>query len=163
MFMFNNGTSEYKSSERPIVNENAYWWTGDANFNAAQGLNYLITAESYRNGATDTSVCNIDKASAAFLVNLYNAYDQGIRETYIDSSTVYTHKRDGSAGNELVSYRVVVEQLGAIAEVAVVGSSRIVFESPLANSTAIVVIVVSMIAATSLIAVVVITKKRKHE
>ena len=161
MFMFNNGTSEYKSAERVISNEHAYWWTGDANHDAAQSLNFIITLEAYRNGATDYSVCNIDKASAKFLVDLYNAYDASTRTTYIDCTTIYTWADSTKASNTLVTVRAIMEQLSEIAEEPLGGTNRI-NAVKVNTATIIVVVSVMVIASASLVAVLVI-KKRKHE
>lgn len=170
MFMFNNGTDSYKSAERAIAAEHAYWWTGDANHNAAHGLDFLITAEAYRNGADDHSVCNISDVNASVIVGLYNVLDKDVRETYVDSSKVYTYKVDPDARqpgdeNELVSYRKVMEQLGEIAGVAVVGQELTRFDNVLGSTDSSVVLIIvaaSLVSAAGLVTLLVI-RKRKHQ
>ena len=164
MFMFNGGSSEYKSDERSIKNEHAYWWTGEANHNAAQGIQILEIFENYRNSAADTSVCNISQEDAAWIVNFYNEVSQDIRQTYVDCSTVLTHKRDGSSGEEMVPYRAVIEQLGKIAHVTPVGASRYVPTdiNRTANITTIIIVLavsLSLVGFTTLIVV----RRRKHQ
>ena len=164
MFMFNGGSSEFKSAERSIKAEYAYWWTGDANQNAAQGIQILEVFESYRNGATDYSVCNISKENAAWIVNFYNDVSQDIRETYIDCSTVYTWADAGKTSNTLVSYRSIIEELGKIANVTPVGASRYVPTdiNKTANITTIIIVLavsLSLVGFTTLIVI----RRRKHQ
>ena len=165
-FMFNNGTSSHKSDERSIVLENAYWWTGPANSDAAEAIDFLVTAEAYRNGATDYSVCNVDEDSAKFIVGQYNALSQTQRETYVDTTTVYTWSDPEHSGNKLWSYRDVVIQLGKISNTAVVGSSSLgTIGNPTQiqnNDTVVAVTVIVAFVSISALAMLIVIKKRKH-
>jgi len=166
MFMFNNGTSEYKSAEREIVLDQAYWWTGSYNIEAAQALNFLINAESYRNGADDYSVCNVSAVNATFIVGQYDAMSDEIKEIYIDCSTVYTWSDSTKTGNKLWAYKDVVAQLRKIAEAAATDSSglaNIGNHNQIQNSdTVVAIIVIVAFASISAIAMLVVIKKRKH-
>lgn len=167
MFMFNNGTEYYKSAEREIEAEHAYWWSGEANHIAAQALNFLVsTVETYRTQIEDGSICSISKDNAIFIVNSYNAYTQAERETYIDGSTLFTWKdsKKVEEEKEYVTYRKIVEQLAVIAGIELEGSSlRFVGLDMTANGN--VAIIVISVAATSALALtlLLVFKKRKHE
>ena len=86
-----------------------------------------------------------------------------MQEEYIDCSTVYTHKRDGSDGNELVAYRYVIEELAKIAGKSIPGARYIPSNIEGVNSTT-VIIVISVTALCSITAVsLILIKKRKHQ
>ena len=166
MFMFNNGTDEYKSDERAIVAENVYWWTGPANANAKFGLEFLITVEAYRNSREDYSVCNIDADSAAFLVGQYNTLPEDSRVTYVDTSTVYTWTDSTKTAEGLISYRQVMIQLGKIGGVAPVGSSLpdipAFYNDTASNNAAIAIIIITSCLAITAVGVLLIVKKKRH-
>lgn len=167
MFMFDNGTDEYKSAERMIQSERAYWWTGDANDDAMEAIKFLEIAETFRNSATDYSVCNISKGNATTIVNVYNGYSDTIRNTYIDCTTVYTWTDKTHTENKLWSYRKVVEQLGEIAGVDPVGAERYIgnsnFEVDTNNSIATIVIISVVSISVISLAAILVVKKRKHQ
>lgn len=167
MFMFNNGTEYYKSAEREIEAEHAYWWTGEANHIAAQALNFLVsTVETYRTQIEDGSICSISKDNAIFIVNSYNAYTQAERETYIDGSTLFTWKdsKKVEEEKEYVTYRKIVEQLAVIAGIELEGSSLRFGGLDMTASGNVAIIVIS-VAATSALALtlLLVFKKRKHK
>lgn len=159
-FKFNNNDT-METATRPINGHSAYWWSGDANADAGYSIDLLVEAEEIRNLATDTSVCNISKSDATSIVNTYLSLGSYMQETYIDCTTVYTHKRDGSDGNELVTYREVIEQLAKIAEIDLSPSNNI-FGIKTMNKVdvAIVIVVVASISAIALCAFVI--RKRKE-
>ncbi len=164
-FMFNNGTNSSQSDERALVAGAAYWWTGDANLDAAEALEFLQTAETIRNGAADYSVCNVTPQQAYNLVNTYNGLSETVRETYIDQSTVYTWTTEevGELAPEgLVSYRAVVEQLGEIGHLAPIGSSLYIRNQTLASDNSVVLLTVmfSSVAVVGLITLIILKKKR---
>lgn len=159
-FKFNNN-NDWESDARNLVGGAAYWYTGAANADAGEAIDFLVNAEEYRNDAEDYSVCNISASDAAILVAFYNVLDADVR-AYIDSSSVWTHKRDRSEGNELVSYRIVMEQLAELAKVSLVGSSRIFNSSIGENSTMIIVIVIASVSAFAFTTLLVF-KKKKHK
>ena len=120
-----------------------------------------MEAEAIRNAAADYSVCNISKSNAQSLVSTYKSMGVYMQETYIDCTTVYTHKKDGSDGNELVSYRDVMVELARIAEVSL-SSNRVTTRALVMNNvTIIVIIAISTVSFAALVTVLVI-KKRKH-
>ena len=164
-FKFNNN-DDWESDAFDLYAGAAYWYAGGANKNAGLAIDFLVYAEGIRNAAADYSVCNVSKANATLVVNAYNALDAGIRETYVDGTTVYTHKRDGSAGEELVAYRLVVEQLAKIAGVNIAGASPkpIVAGETTTVNNATMIAIVSIIALVSIssMAVLIVIKKRKH-
>ena len=163
MFMFNNGTSEYKSDEREIEFNNAYWWTGSANNDAAQALNFLVTAESFRNGAADYSVCNIAEGNAKTLVNMYNGLSEDQRKIYVDTSTVYTWADKTKTSQTMISYKDVVETLGVIGKTAVVGSARTTFGNENTFNSTTLIIIVSVISVSVIgCLTLVVFKRRKH-
>jgi hypothetical protein len=164
MFMFNNGTAEYKSDERALVGEAAYWWTGPANIEAGDAIEFLVYAETRRNEVADTSVCNVNKVNAKAIVDLYNAFDDDIAATYIDCTTVYTWKDASKTENTLVSYKKVVEEYGRIAEVAVDGSS-LYFDGLNYSINNNAVIIIIAVASTSVLAftILLVFKKKKQK
>ena len=158
-FKFNNN-NDWESEAREIVGGAAYWYTGAANANAGDAIDFLVRAESIRNSAVDYSVCNISASDAAMLVNMYNDLDEAVR-AYVDSSSVYTYKRDGSEGNELVSYRIVVEQLAELANISLVGSDRY-FNSAFESNT-MVVVIISIAATSALVFTMLLVFKKKKQ
>ena len=162
MFMFNNGTGEYKSDERELKAENAYWWTGSANREASFGLEFVIIVDSYRSSAEDYSVCNISKESATFLVNLYNAQDDDILQTYIDCSSIYTWKDSAMEEESLFSVKKIIEELGAIAEITPKGSSLALYQLEMNNNSALIIIIsVAAVSTLAFTLLLVFKKKRK--
>ena len=162
-FLFNNN-DDWQSEDRQLCRHNAYWYTGSPNSQAGYAIDFLVAAEAVRNSADDTSVCNISIEDAKSIVNEYNTLGTAMWEDYIDCTTVWTHKRDGSDGNELVSYRAIIEQLGKIADVSPAGASRFVpinNNSNVNSSTVIIVIAVSLslVGFTTLIVI----RRRKHQ
>ena len=164
MFMFNNGTSSFKSAERLIQNEHAYWWTGEANHDAAQAINFIEILESRRNAVADTSICNIIEANATVIINAYNAFDESIRETYIDCTTIYTWANKEKSGNTLVTVRAIVEQLAEMYNKPLAGTSSTV-SFGFQNNTTLLVTMISVITVVSAAGVValVIIRKKKHQ
>lgn len=163
-FMFNNGTESYKSAERALLSEYAYWWTGDANFDAAEAIEFLSLAETKRNSADSYSVCNVSKSDAILLVNLYNSFDSELREIYIDCTTVYTWSDSSKTSESLHTYRKVMEQLSRIAEIALEGSSNpsLLYRNTEFNSQSIIIIVSIGVASISALSLLIVLKKRKQ-
>ncbi len=163
MFMFNNGTSEFKSDERAIMATATYWWTGPANIDATKGLEFLLDAETIRNAAIDYSVCNISSADARRIVDVYNSLSESIRTTYVDSSSTFTWTSIEMKDNTLVSYKAIVERLALVSGVSVAGSSLINlgnhpnFDVTVPSILAVIVVVGAIATAT-----LIILKKRKH-
>lgn len=163
MFMFNNGTSEYKSDERSIMATATYWWTGPANMEATSGLEFLIEAERVRNAAKDYSVCNISSTDAKKIVDAYNSLSESIRTIYIDSSSTFTWTSIEMKDNTLVSYKAIVERLALVSGVSVAGSSLInLGNHPNFNITVPSILAVIVVAGTITTATLIILKKRKH-
>ena len=157
-FKFNNNDT-METAARPINGHSAYWWDGDPNGEAGYAIDFLVEAEAIRNAAADYSVCNISKEDAASLVSTYLSLGQYMQETYIDCTTVLTHKKDGTTGEELVLYRDVMEQLAEIAEMSL--SSPKTAKVSLNSSTTLIVIVT--VASISLsVGVFFIVRRRKH-
>ena len=164
MFMFNNGTSDYKSDERFIVDEAAYWWTGPANSEAGDAIEFLVYAEARRNAADSYSVCNISEANAAAIINMYNAFDAEIRATYIDCTLVYTWTDKTHTASALFTYRKVVEELGKKFNLSVAGLSPSAELFAVDPSNANLVLIISIVALVSVssLSLLVVLKKRKH-
>ena len=164
------GEPKAQSSEKSIVIGAAFKW-GDASMNYDMGaaLDFLTAAEAARNAVIahddikDYSVCGISKAKATELVNDYNGLTED-RRAYVDASSVLTYKRNGDDGNEMVSYRVVMEQLAKISGVALVGTNQ-AFSFGFQNNETVLVAIISVITVTSIAGVValVIIRKRKHQ
>lgn len=167
MFQLNNGTDDYKSADRAIVDNQAYWWTGDYNIDAAQALNFIITFESYRNDVEDDSVCNISKVNATYLVNSYNGFSDTQKEIYIDPTTIYTWADASKESNTLWTVKTIMEYLDAKYELGVLGSSRYIgnsnFEVDTNNSIATIVIISVVSISVISLAAILVVKKRKHE
>ena len=170
-FKFNNNDT-METAARPISNHHAYWWDGDANGLAGYSIEFLIEVEAKRNAVEahgdikDYSVCGISKSDAESIVSTYQSLGTYMQQTYIDCTTVLTYKRDGSEGNELVTYRAVIEELAKKAEIDLSGSPRTIVGtnggSKIESSTMIAVISVIAIISISSIIVLVVVKKRKH-
>ena len=165
------GVVANQTADMLLVPESAYYFSDIEDYyndDASAALNFLSYAEEYRLGATDESVCNISSSNAALIVNKYNHLSDDQREIYVDTTTVNTHKRDGSEGKEYVSYRVVMEQIALIAGVNLAGSGRTI-SSPITVGTTTdpttLIAVVSIVAVISLssVAVLLVLKKRKHQ
>ena len=147
-----------------LVEGSAYWFTYEEEYHnddAGLALQFLLDVEEKRLDATDDSVCNISKSDAAAIVNAYNGLSSTIRETYIDSTTVNTLRRDGEEGKEYVSYRLVIEELAKIAEISLVGANRV--NTLKANVPTIIVVVSAMIVVSAGLVTVLVFKRRKHE
>ena len=164
MFMFDNGTMSYKSAERAIVNEHAYWWTGDANYDAAQAIQFIELLEAYRNKVSGSSVCDMIVEDATFLVNQYNGTDETIRTTYIDDSTIYTYADKTRTTNTLVTVKKIMIELGRIAGIPVVGvsSSNYLFTADINGSNIVLIISVVALVSVSSLSLLIVLKKRKH-
>ena len=172
-FKFNNNDT-METAARPISGHNAYWWEGDANSQAGYSIDFLKSVEDARNAVTPSgdikeySVCGISKSDAEHFVNTYQSLGVYMQETYIDCTTVYTYKKDGSEGNELVSYKDVICELAKKAEIELEGSPRSI-SSPVAgltgvdSTTLIAIISVICLVSISSIVVLIVVKKRKHE
>ncbi len=165
MFMFNNGTSEYKSGERSIMATATYWWTGPANIDATKGLEFLIEAEAIRNAAKDYSVCNISREDAKTIVNRYNNnIGSDVRTTYVDTSSTYTWVSADMTDRTLVNYRDIIIRLASIAGSTYVAGSSIINLGNHSNFDATVPTILAVIVVTGAIATatLIILKKRKH-
>ncbi len=165
MFMFNNGTSEYKSDERSIMATATYWWTGPANIDATKGLEFLIEAERVRNAAKDYSVCNISREDAKTIVNRYNNnIGSDVRARYVDTSSTYTWTSADMSDSTLVNYRDIIIRLASIAgSTYVAGSSLInLGNHPNFDVTVPTILAVIVVAGTITTATLIILKKRKH-
>lgn len=168
-FKLNNGKNEneegyWASETRPINGHNAYWYTGAANSLAGYAIDWLVEAERIRNLATNTSVCHISVSDAESLVNTYLSLGGEMQETYIDCTTVYTHKRDKTEGNELVSYRAVVEELARIAGINLSPANKIAAngETSVKNTSALVLVIISATALVSVGGYFLLRKKREN-
>ena len=162
-FKFNNNDT-METDARPISGHNAYWWSGDANGLAGYSLEFILQVEAIRNAAEDHSVCNISQESATSLVNTYLSLGNEMQQTYIDCTTVYTHKRDGSDGNEYVSYRFVIEELARIANIELGSGSRVDLSSNYEkyNATTLIAIISVVAISSVLVVTLVLVKRRQH-
>lgn len=148
-----------------LVEGSAYWFSYDDNYHnddAGLALQFLLDTEEIRLAAEDKSVCNISSEDAGNIVSAYNKLDENIVSTYIENTTVNTHKRDGSEGTEDVSYKLVVEQIGQLHNLPVNGSSLMPRGYTLSGDNNMIIIVA--IASTSLVALtllLVLKKKKK--
>ena len=87
-----------------------------------------------------------------------------MQQTYIDCTTVYTHKRDGSDGNEYVSYRFVIEELARIANIELGSGSRVDLSSNYEkyNATTLIAIISVVAISSVLVVTLVLVKRRQH-
>lgn len=165
MFMFNNGTSVYKSDERSIMATATYWWTGPTNMEATKGLEFLVEAEAIRNAAENYSVCNISRADAKTIVDRYNNnIGSDVRERYVDTSSTYTWTSTDMKDSTLVNYRDIIIRLASIAGSTYVAGSSLInlgnhpnFDVTIPSILAVIVVVGTITTAT-----LIILKKRKH-
>lgn len=165
MFMFNNGTSEYKSDERSIMATATYWWTGPANIDATKGLEFLIEAEAIRNAAENYSVCNVSREDAKTIVNYYNNnIGSDVRSRYVDTSSTYTWVSADMSDSTLVNYRDIIIRLASIAGSTYVAGSSIINLGNIQASMVTVpsILAVIVVVGTITTATLIILKKRKH-
>lgn len=165
MFMFNNGSSEYKSDKRSIMATATYWWTGPANIDATKGLEFLIEAEAIRNAAENYSVCNISRADAKTIVDRYNNnIGSDVRANYVDTSSTYTWTSADMKDSTLVNYRDIIIRLASIAGSTYVAGSSIINLGNHPNFDVTVPSILAVIVVTGAIATatLIILKKRKH-
>ena len=168
VFEFNNGKSKYEeggweSETFDLVAGAAYWYTGGANANAGLALDFFELAEDIRWSSSEShSVCEISSSNAAKIVNAYKALDADIKTTYINNTTVYTLRRDGQTGEELVSYRVVVEELAKKYNIPLEGNYVGVFGLNSNDSTALIttIVIVSLVAVSAVIVFVAVRKRK---
>ena len=141
----------------------AYWFSNDANYHnddAGAALEFLRQAKGYLdNPGVDGSVCNLSSNNAKEIVNMYNALTDDVRY-YVDRTAYNTFKRDGSSGKEDVNFRIVMEQISEIANIALVGSNKFNTLSNINSSIIAIIVAVSAVSAISIIAFVVMRKKR---
>lgn len=152
-----NNNYDWQSEGQPLVAGAAYWYTGPANADAGAAIDFIVTVEAKRNAATGYSVCNISAEDSAALVDAYGLLDDGVK-AYVDSSSTYTHKRDGSEEEELVSFAVIMEQLAKQAG----GSGSSASMNNLLGTNGTMVIVILATVATTLASVLLIVKFRKR-
>ena len=156
-----------QTADMLLLPGSAYWFSYDADYHndeAGMALDFLLDLENFRNAADDDSICNISASDAEAIINSYNLLSPVVRETYIDKTTINTHKRDGSEGKEYVSCRLIIEELGKICGVTPVGASRYVPTdiNRTANITTIIIVLavsLSLVGFTTLIVV----RRRKHQ
>jgi hypothetical protein len=156
-----------QTADMLLLPGSAYWFSYEADYHndeAGMALDFLLDLENFRNAADDDSICNISVSDAEGIINAYNLLSPVVRETYIDKTTINTHKRDGSEGKEYVSCRLIIEELGKIANVTPVGGSRYVPTdvNRTANITTIIIVLavsLSLVGFTTLIVV----RRRKHQ
>lgn len=162
-FKFNNNDT-METAARPISGHHAYWWSGDANGLAGYSIDFLIEAETIRNGATDFSVCNVSKENAIGLVTTYQSKGTFMQETYIDCTTVNTWSDKTKTGKSYFTYRKVMEELAKIAEIDIGGSSSpsLQFRNAEFNSQSIIIIVSIGVASISALSLLIVLKKRKQ-
>jgi len=164
--MFDNGTSCYKSDERLIESEHTYWWTGPANHDATQAINFLTYLEGRRNAVEDTSICNISSGNIATIIGIYNSFDAENLATYVDCSTIYTWTDGTKTANKLWTVKEVMEQLSELSGVALGGGSSLATvgnpNSNQSSDTVVAVVVIVAFISISALAMLIVIKKRKH-
>ena len=164
-FKWNNGKNQneegyWASDTGTFVAGAAYWSTAIANPEAGEAIDFLVKVEGKRNAADQSSICKVSVDDAAALYNEYVDLDADVKD-YVDRSSVWTHKKDKTEGEELVSYADVMIQLGKRGGIlpsnATYGNS--IFAG---NNTAILVIMIaSIVGALSLTCFLVFKKKNK--
>lgn len=159
-----NNNNDWQSEQRELKSRQAFWYTGDLSDSAAFAIEFLVAAEAIRNAAEDYSVCNVSKSDADTLVTRYISAGSYTQETFIDCTKVLTHKKDGSEGEELVSYRDVMEELAKIAGRELPGSkyNNNTFEFDSNNGILMIVIISTcVVSAIALGTLLILKKKRK--
>ena len=162
-----NGSAQ--STTKVIRAGAGFYWDTDASYDYGFALGLLDRIEEARNSVTaagdikDFSVCGISSSDATDFVNDYNDLSETARG-YINNSSIYTYKRNGDAGQEMVGYRYVMEELSEKANIALVDASRInpiFFANANSNTVIIVVVTFSLVAIAALGVCLVI--KKKHQ
>jgi len=123
--VLNAGEGKDQTGNMDLTAGAAYWFVGGKstaggpNADGGAALDFLLKAESIRNGATyqahPYSVCGISKEDAKELVSKYAAFTNEVKEEYINCSFTYTYKDATFEANDSWSYAQIMRQLGEIA------------------------------------------------
>ncbi len=151
-----------QTADMLLIRDSAYWFSYDNDYHndlAGQSIKWLLQVEEIRKAAENQSVCNISKEQATAIVNEYNSQGDFMHTTYINSTNVLTHKRDGSEGTELVSYRYVMEELAKIAEINLANPSTSL-HSIVNNNGALIIVIVSSISVIAIASLFIIRRRR---
>lgn len=176
LVIVNHPSSSTESASKSIMLGGAFTWNDDFDFVKGLALELLYSIESARNavaadpseGIKQYSVCGITKSQAEGFVTSYNDDAMGATgRAYVDSTTVLTYKRNGEAGEEMVSYHYVMEELAKIAKMTLEGSTPrpTTFGNDMAagNDAMIAVIAIIALISISSVAILLVIKKRKHQ
>ena len=155
-----------QTADMRLVRYSAYWFSDEAEYHndlAGSALSFLFEAEAVRKAASDQSVCDVSKAEAEALVSTYNSLGSFMQETYIDCTTVNTWSDSTRTAKSYVSYRAVMEQLAAKAEMTLPGASRYIStNNNNANITTVIIVLVVSLSLVSVTTLIVI-RRRKHQ
>ena len=171
--IFNYNGDESKTRNNIIAPHAGYYFSTEVEDNyvgpAGDAIEFLLDAEAIRNAVTASedikqySVCGISESDAKDICDAFNLLNNTAKQ-YVVRTTALTYKRDGSDGNEMVTYKDILIQLskkcgvdtGLASNVNVL--SDYAFDNP--STLIIVVSVVVAISMTSL-GILVVLKKRK--
>lgn len=146
-----------------LIDKAAYEYSlygGKRNVSLGNALDFACLAEPIRLGALTDSICSITEEGATAIINAYNALNEDDR-LEVANLTIYTYSKSGQ-GKEDVSYKDVVETLGAKYNIVVVGSSLFNFQSPIfTNNIAIIIISITGLS-TLFVVLLLVFKKRKN-
>ena len=173
IFNYNGDTS--KTPNNIIVPHAGYYFSETTPDNyvlpAGKAIEFLLDAEEIRNAVTASgdikqySVCGISSGDAKDICDAFNLLDNTARQ-YVVRTTALTYKRDGSDGNEMVTYKDILIELSKKCGVDVGLSSGVnsfYFLTDGNTSALIPIICVVAFVSMSSIGVLLILKKRKHE
>ena len=153
---------DYSSSL--LVSDCAYYMNSTGGYRdeaSGNALAFLSIAEPIRLGALTDSICSITEMGANTIVNAYNSLSEEARD-YVADVTINTYRKDGGEGFEDVSYKDVVETLGAKYHLVIVGSSMMNIHSLMyASKTAIIIICVSGLSCLLVVMLLLFRKKKQ--
>ena len=173
--IFNYNGDESKTKNNIIAPHAGYYFSTETENNyvgpAGHAIEFLLDAEAIRNAVTahddikQYSVCGISSADAADICNAFNALNDTAKQ-YVVRTTALTYKRDGSDGDEMVTYKDILIELSKKCGVDTGLSSSVnvlstyAYDNP---STLIIVVSVIVILSMTSIGILIVLKKRKLE
>jgi len=163
-------TWQYSTADYSVVVGSGYYSSGqDTDAGAAIAL--IEAEETARNSVGDAgsikqySICGIDKTTAGSLVTTYNTGISSTARGYVNDSTAYTYKGDGTSNQDNISFAAIFNQL---AKIASGNSNNLGLYTPFNlmggedNFSTIIIVIASSVALLSVTALsILVIRKRK--
>lgn len=119
-FLLRNSEGNMQTADFAVSEGSGYYWDGE-NADAGAAIALIEAEETARNSVTASgtikqySICGIAKGTAQSLVNTYNSGISATARGYINESTAYTYKGDGTNEKGNISFTAIFNQLSKIA------------------------------------------------